>query len=394
MKSEAPLNRVPDLSESVVSIIAEVTRYPRNILTPEALLEDELGIESVKRAEILTVLSSRMSFEVPKEGNPLAIRTVGDVVSAVERLIARGEPAAKAPVRALAEPPPPPRAPEPVREPARPEPRREPVETPAWRPSGRDALPLAGKLALITGSGHGFGRDVAQHLFEQGASLILNSFHTPEDGDRAAAELRAQAGGDASRSVTHLWGSVANSEHLDALFREIESRHGHLDFVVHAAANAPLSPVAQIQSEDWERAFRTEVVGLHQLALRAARLMQPRGGGRIVAITHASATRVLPGFACAGTVKAAVESLVRYLAIDLAPKGILVNALSAGPFAKDIEGHPDREVLLEHWRRRAPSGRLPDARSVAAAVALLLAPEAGMMSGTTLVVDGGLSLGI
>ena len=385
MMSEAPLNRAPDhpdLTDEVVGIIAEVTRYPRNILTPEALLEDELGIESVKRAEILTVLSSRLSFEVPKQGNPLAIKTIGDVVSAVERLKGRAkrEPAAP-PVEPPAELP-------------RVKKETPPPPLPLPPPRERDALPLAGKLALVTGSGHGFGREVAQHLFNQGASLILNSFHSREEGDRAAAELQEQAGSDGARTATHLWGSVANVEHLDTLFREIEGRFGSLDFVVNAAANAPLAPVAQVQPEDWERAFRTEVVGLHQLALRAARLMQPRGGGRIVAITHPSAARVLPGFACAGTVKAAVESLVRYLAIDLAPKGILVNAISAGPFARDIEAHPDREMLLEHWRRRAPGGKLPDARSVAAAVSLLLSPEAAMMSGTVLVVDGGLSLGI
>lgn len=379
-----------DIAEDVVRIIAEVTRYPRNILTPEALLEDELGIESVKRAEILTVLSNRMSFEIPKENTFGNIKSVADVIAAVERLTPSG--GAPAPVaRQRAEVPPPPVEYEPVRE------RKIPPVLPVVpERRDRDALPLAGKLAFVAGSGHGIGRDIAQHLHRLGASIILNSFHSREEGERAAAELQESGNGPEvkGRTVTHLWGSVANNEHLVDIFQQMEGRHGYLDFLVSSASNAPIVPVSQIQPEDWERAFRTEVVGLHQMALAAARLMQARGGGRIVAVTHPAAHRVFPGSACGGTVKAAVESLVRYLAIDLSAKGILVNTLCAGPFARDIEAHPDRDAILQLWRQRAPGGRLPDSRSVAAAVALLLSPDAGMMTGSTMVVDGGLSLGL
>jgi NAD(P)-dependent dehydrogenase (short-subunit alcohol dehydrogenase family) len=246
---------------------------------------------------------------------------------------------------------------------------------------------FAGKVALVTGSGHGLGKALARHLGQLGASVIVNSFHSPALGGTTVAELSAEG-----RDAMHVWGSVANPEHLDQIFAAIEARHGHLDFLVHNASDVSPAPLAAITADDWHRAFRTEVVGLHQAAMRAVPLMARRGGGRIVTLTHPAAHRAFPDSAVLGTVKAAVESLTRYLAVELGPKNIQVNGVSVGPLRERIQRGPDAERLLAGWENRAPGGRLPDESGVAAAVAFLLSDAASQMAGTTLVVDGGISL--
>src|SRR5205085_2083682 len=107
-------------------------------------------------------------------------------------------------------------------------------------------------------------------------------------GDETTAEIVA-AGGKA----VHLWGSVVNPAHLQGIFQEIENRFGGLDFFVSNASNGILAPVAQIRPEDWDRAFRTNVIGLHQAALLAADQMRRRGGGKIVALSSIGAQRCL-----------------------------------------------------------------------------------------------------
>ena len=395
------------IAESVLSTIAEVTRYPRSVLRPEADLEDELGIESVKLAEIVTVLGRKFGLTPPSDGSIGPFKTIADVVSAVEKLLAAApgaaavEPPSPAPVTAAA----PVAAPTPV---AVPSVRRfdVPVSAPAPAPAPAPVPPrpapaastaashravpeqvFAGKVALVTGSGHGLGKALARHLAQLGASVVVNSFHSPALGGTTVAELSAEG-----RDAVHVWGSVANPEHLDQIFAAIEARHGHLDFLVHNASDVTTAPLAAITADDWHRAFRTEVVGLHQAAMRAVPLMARRGGGRIVTLTHPAAHRAFPDGAVLGTVKAAVESLTRYLAVELGPKNIQVNGVSVGPLREQIERGPDAQRHLAGWENRAPGGRLPDESGVAAAVAFLLSDAASQMAGTTLVVDGGISL--
>jgi len=408
-------------AETVIATIAEVTRYPRSVLRLEAELEDELGIESVKRAEIVAVLGRKLGLNPPNDGSIGELKTIADVIAAVEQLLGGAAPATAAAV-ALAPPAPvvAPVPPAPVVVAALPAPVAavsvptaqnsapmahaspvvvRPFETPASVPArplapattaSRRAVPepiFAGKVALVTGSGHGLGKALVRHLAQLGASVVVNSFHSPALGGTTVAELSAEG-----RDAIHVWGSVANPEHLDQIFSAIEARHGHLDFLVHNASDVTPTPLAAITAEDWHRAFRTEVVGLHQAALKASLLMGRRGGGKIVALTHPAAHRCFENYAVLGTVKAAVESLTRYLAVELGPRNIQVNAVSVGPLRERIQRDPDSERLLPGWESRSPGGRLPDESGIASAVAFLLSEAASQMAGTTLVVDGGISL--
>jgi NAD(P)-dependent dehydrogenase (short-subunit alcohol dehydrogenase family)/acyl carrier protein len=396
------------IAETVIATIAEVTRYPRSVLRLEAELEDELGIESVKRAEIVAVLGRKLDLAAPSDGHFGELKTIADVVAAVEQLVTAASGGTR-PVAVPAAVAPPPLAPMALPAPAAlaaptpvavPSVRRFEAPAPAPvapRPSpppavvaSRRAAPeqvFAGKVALVTGSGHGLGKALARHLAHLGASVVVNTFHSPALGGTTVAELSAEG-----RDAIHVWGSIANPEQLDQIFAAIEARHGHLDFLVHNASDVTPTPLAAITAEDWHRAFRTEVVGLHQAALKAAPLMAQRGGGKIVTLTHPAAHRCFENYAVLGTVKSAVESLTRYLAVELGPRNIQVNAVCAGPLRERIQRDPDSERLLPGWESRSPGRRLPDESGIASAVAFLLSDAASQMAGTTLVVDGGISL--
>ena len=192
------------------------------------------------------------------------------------------------------------------------------------------AKSLSGRVALVTGSGRGIGRTVARLLARRGATVIVNSFHSREQGEQTAAEIDAEDG----RAV-HLWGSVANPDHVDEMFGQIEKQFG-LDILVCNASDGRIGPFLDLTPQDWDRAFRTNVSGHHQCAVRAAELMRPRGGGSIVTMSAVGAHHFVDGLGCQGVVKAAVESLTRYLACALGPSGIRVNCVAGGPVYGDL----------------------------------------------------------
>ncbi|WP_437730050.1 SDR family oxidoreductase [Sorangium sp. So ce1335] len=267
-------------------------------------------------------------------------------------------------------------------------PARAPAALAAQRPTPALGAALAGKTVLVTGSSRGLGRAIATKLGRAGARVVVNSFHSRDDGEAIADEIRG-AGGDA----VHVWGSVANPAHIDRLFEEIARDVGELHHFVSNASNGRFGPLEQTTPEHWELAFRTNVIGYHLCALRAARLMERHGGGRIVALSSNGSSRYLEHFGAMGAVKAAVESLTRALAVELAPRNVQVNCVSAGPIYGHVtSNYPDHERILPYWESRTPGGRLCTEEDVADAVLLLLSDGARRINGATLTVDGGGSL--
>jgi NAD(P)-dependent dehydrogenase (short-subunit alcohol dehydrogenase family)/acyl carrier protein len=352
----------------VREVFAEVTRYPLDILAPDASLEEDLGIDSVKLGEVFAVL--RDKYELPQTIGiePAELRTLGGVAEALRRYLLTVEIEIEpAPVPATIESVPPPSA-------------AAAGATPAVKP-------FTGKIALVTGSGRGLGKDIASHLAELGATVVVNSFHSRQQGIAAAEEIAA-AGGES----VHLWGSVANPDHLEKIFGEIEERWGALDFFVSNASNGMLARLEEITPEHWEKAFRTNVVGLHQSALYAARLMRRRGGGKIVTLSSPAAHGYVDYFGCMGAVKAAVESLTRSLAIELARDNIQVNCVSPGPvYGELLDKWPESERLVAQWEANTAYGRLCEARDVSHFVAYLLSEPVRMFTGSVLIMDGGIS---
>ncbi len=462
------------VQQQVLEVFADLTRYPADILDPDADLESDLGIDSVKRAEILAVLQERFSLPVDLE---LPVQSIGSITN-IARFIEDASNGVSPPVvnaapKRLAPPPralptPPPTTVRPVAAAAPPIVERLPAPTPvalsvpvaghstasrrdvlvtmneviqealarldgappaapvqpasqpaltqappasvpkdglAWHaqsaaaPSptvasspwlGSSERPFTGRLALITGSGHGLGRAIAGRLAGLGATVVLNSFHSRDRGEKAAQELR-----DAGLDAHHVWGSVAKPEHLDRLFDEIEERWGYLDFFVSNASNGMIAPLEHITAEHWDKALSTNVVAFHQGTLRAAKLMERRGGGRVLCISSPGAQRYIEQFGAMGTAKAAMESLVRYLAVELGPKNVQINALSAGPlYGELLSRYPNGDSLIPYWESRTISGELGTEAQITEPAIFLLSDAAHGITGTTLLVDNGGSLRI
>ncbi len=247
---------------------------------------------------------------------------------------------------------------------------------------------LAGKVALVTGGSRGIGRAIALRLAHAGAHVIITFFR-----NRTAAKETAEAI-SASRVRAHVVKvHVGDPDQVRALFEEVEHEFGALDVLVSNAASGVARPVLDLEVKEWDWTINTNARALLLLAQGAAPLMVRRGGGHVVAVSSLGARQVEQYYAAVGAAKAALESLTRYLAVELAPYGIVVNAVAAGVVATDALQHfPNRTAMLEKARTRTPAGRMVTPEDVAAVVHFLCTPAADMIRGQTIVVDGGISL--
>jgi enoyl-[acyl-carrier protein] reductase III len=234
---------------------------------------------------------------------------------------------------------------------------------------------------LVTGGTRGIGRAIAIRFARAGADRVaLGYMRNDRAAEEAATEVRAH-GAD----VTLVRGNITSSRVLEEV-RDL----GRLDVVVHNAATGVIRPALETEDKHWDWTMNANARALLQLARVAAPQMEP--GASIVAISSLGAQRVLENYTLVGTSKAALESLVRYLAVELAPRGIRVNAVSGGVVDTGaLEHFPNREEMLAAGAAN-PVGRLVAPDDIAGAVAFLCSPDAAMVCGQTIVVDGGFSL--
>jgi enoyl-[acyl-carrier protein] reductase I len=187
---------------------------------------------------------------------------------------------------------------------------------------------------------------------------------------------------------------VTDDSQLDKVFEAIEAKYNGLDFLVHAAAFAERedleNPFVETSRAGFLKAMEVSTYSLVALAKRAAPLMERSSAGRILTLTYLGSERVFPHYNVMGVAKAALESTVRYLAADLGPKGIRVNAISAGP-VKTIaaSGIPGFSKILDTYRDRAPLRRTVETSEIADAALLLLGPAGRGITGEVIMVDGG-----
>ena len=377
-----------DTLQRVVDCIAATTRYPTELLTTDAELENGLGIDSVKRVEIIVALSEKFGLDLTARAAASPARTIADIANFIDGLLEKDGKSAK-PVQD-------------VREEESPRVRAgaiagavrasmpQSVPAPHYPSSAGElaaaARPLSGRVALVTGSGRGIGRTIARLLARRGATVIVNSFHSREQGEQTAADINAEGG-----KAIHIWGSVANPDHVDEMFRQVEKQFG-LDILVCNASDGRIGPFLELTPEDWQRSFQTNVAGHHQCAVRAAELMRPRGGGSIVTLSAVGAHQFVDGLGCQGVVKAAVESLTRYLACVLGPSGIRVNCVAGGPvYGELLAKFPDARVAQSRWESMTPDGELCTPMDLAQTIAFLVSDEARGINGAIWIVDHGFS---
>jgi enoyl-[acyl-carrier protein] reductase III len=234
---------------------------------------------------------------------------------------------------------------------------------------------------FVTGGSRGIGRAIALRFARDGADRVaIGYLRNDAAAESTADELRA-LGTDALL----VRGNVSS----DRVLEEVAAL-GPLDVLVHNAATGVVRPALETEDKHWDWTLNANARALLSLA-RVAAPQMPEGSS-IVAISSLGSHRVLENYVLVGTSKAALEALVRYLAVELAPRGIRVNAVSAGVVETGaLEHFPNREEMLATGAAN-PAGRLVAPDDVAAAVAFLCGPDAEMVRGHTLVVDGGFSL--
>ena len=245
---------------------------------------------------------------------------------------------------------------------------------------------LAGKAALVTGAARGIGRAIARKLADAGCDVAVNYYNSADAAEELCAQIRASG-----RRAHAIQGSVGIPDSVDEMFVEYRRHFDRLDILVSNAASGVLKPAVDMTLKHWRWCMETNALALNLLTQRALPLMQ--GGGRVIAMSSLGAQRAMPGYGFVGASKAALEALARALAQELGPRGIRVNVVSAGVVDTDALSYfPNRDELLADFARRTPAGPVLTPQDVAGAVYLLCLPEAAMINGHTLVVDGGFAI--
>jgi len=239
-----------------------------------------------------------------------------------------------------------------------------------------------GRAVLVTGGTRGIGKAIALRFAALGAKTIaLGYLRNDSAAEAAADELRA-----AGAEPVLVRGHIAS----DRVVTEFAS-HGPYDAVVHNAATGVIRSALETEDKHWDWTLNANARALLALARACAPDMKP--GSSFVGVSSLGSTRVLENYVLVGTSKAALESVVRYLAVELAPRGIRVNAVSAGVVETEaLDYFPNREQMLKAATARTPAGRMVEPDDVADAVAFLCSADADMVRGQTLIVDGGYSL--
>lgn len=247
---------------------------------------------------------------------------------------------------------------------------------------------LKGKTVLITGSSRGIGKAIALRLAAQGARLVVNYARNEEAANQTAEEIRSLGS-----EVSLFQANVGDRAAAEALVEHAVSVFGGIDILIHNAAMGAFKPVHKLKANQWDLSFDINVKAFLFLVQKALPSMEARGGGDILALSSLGAHRFIPNYGAVGLSKAALENMIRYLAVELAPKKIRVNGVSGGLVDTDaLKFFPDYEKFKQEAKERTPAGRIGTADDLARVVEFLVSPAAGWIVGQTLIADGGLSL--
>ncbi len=245
---------------------------------------------------------------------------------------------------------------------------------------------LHGKVALVTGGSRGIGRAIALRLAENGADVIVNYVRHRRDAEDTVAAIEALGSG-----CLAIKANVAKDEDNARMFNVIREKYENLDILVSNAASGVLKPFMQLTNRHWNWAMDINARALMNLTQYGVEMMGD--GGRIMAVSSLGAVRAVPNYTVVGASKAAMESLVRHMAVELGPRGITVNTISAGVVDTDaLKKFPNRDEIIGASLERTPLGRLTTPDDVADLALFLCSDLAKMIHGQVVVVDGGYAI--
>ena len=246
---------------------------------------------------------------------------------------------------------------------------------------------LHGKVALITGSSRGIGRAVAWRLAVEGAQVVVHYRANREAAEETANEIR-QLGSN----PLLVGADVRDPRQIKDLFARIADTYSTLDILVSNAALGALKPALDLSWSKWDMTMEICARAFLLCAQEAVPLMKANGG-HMIAISSLGSRKYLPNYTAIGAAKAALEAVTRYLAVELAPYRILVNAVCGGLIETSTLAYfPERARMLDDARKRCPLGRVGQPVDLANIVAFLCGDDAAWICGQTIVADGGYSL--
>ncbi|MBU0983253.1 MAG: SDR family oxidoreductase [candidate division Zixibacteria bacterium] len=245
---------------------------------------------------------------------------------------------------------------------------------------------LRGKVAFVSGATRGIGLAIAERLAERGANIVVNYFRSREGAERAVRRIKAFG----VEAYAHR-ANMGNHKQIPAIFEGIKKRFGKMDILVSNAALGLYRNLMDIDDKAWDVAMHTNARAfLHCIQLGTSIMPD---NGRIVTLSSLGSIRYIPGYSAIGVSKAALENIVRYAAIEMAPRQITVNAVSGGFIdTAALSSFPNFEQMKAEVTERTPFKRIGRPAEVADVAVFLASPRASWITGQTIIVDGGYSL--
>ncbi len=249
-------------------------------------------------------------------------------------------------------------------------------------------MTLEGKIGLVTGSTKNIGKAIALRLAQDGADMFIHHAPFEKPPEDVAEEVRAMG-----RRAWIIRGNIGSPEQIAGMFEQVATEAGRLDILVNSAAMGDAKSALEITHRQWDRTLNVSARSVLLCSQHAAKLMTS-GWGRIVNISSLGSRRYLPDYVAIGASKAVVENLTRSLAVELAPRGILVNCVCGGIIKTSALDHlgPTMARQKEEYIARCPLHRLGEPEDLARVVSFLCSDDARWIMGQTIVADGGYSL--